>query len=329
MGALLERERWGLILAGGEGVRLRGLTRAITGEACPKQFCAPLGGETLLEQTRRRAALVIPPARTVVTLTRGHERFYRTLLGGMPKHCAVIEPESRGTAPSIRYGLARIAKRAPTGAVAVFPSDHYISDASAFMAHVAAAFGAVQARPDLLVLLGITPRSTDTEYGWIEPGPSIPGTGLRRVRTYREKPDRRCAEALLENGGLWNTFVIVGRVPTFLAVIRRTVPALDAAFEGLDACLDTPHESTVARALYRHLGPRDFSEAILAARPANLVVMPVAGVEWSDWGEPRRVIATLAALGITPDWLNRHPSGTTGRSWCPARPEPSSWRNTA
>ena len=58
------KERWGVILAGGEGVRLRPLTRMIVGDDRPKQFCPILGRETLLEQTRRRASLLIPQERT-------------------------------------------------------------------------------------------------------------------------------------------------------------------------------------------------------------------------------------------------------------------------
>jgi hypothetical protein len=37
---------------------------------------------------------------------------------------------------------------------------------------------------------------------------------------------------------------------------------------------------------------------VLAMRPSNLAVLPVCGVEWSDWGQPRRVLSTLATLGI-------------------------------
>ena len=66
-------QRWGLILAGGEGVRLRPLTRAIAGHDCPKQFSAVIGLETPLERTRQRAALTIAPARTLGALTRRHE----------------------------------------------------------------------------------------------------------------------------------------------------------------------------------------------------------------------------------------------------------------
>jgi Nucleotidyl transferase len=52
--------RWGVIMAGGDGKRLLPLTRALTGDDRPKQFCPLIGGETLMHQTRCRVSQVIP-----------------------------------------------------------------------------------------------------------------------------------------------------------------------------------------------------------------------------------------------------------------------------
>ena len=68
--------RWGVILAGGDGKRLLPLTRKIAGDHRPKQFCAIIDGETLLENTRRRVGRIIRPEQTLVVVTKTHERFY-------------------------------------------------------------------------------------------------------------------------------------------------------------------------------------------------------------------------------------------------------------
>ena len=35
----------------------------------------------------------------------------------------------------------------------------------------------------------------------------------------------------------------------------------------------------------------------------ELYVLRVADVVWSDWGEPQRVLGTLANLGVQMDWM--------------------------
>jgi mannose-1-phosphate guanylyltransferase len=50
----MSRHLWAVLLAGGDGVRLRGLTARIVGDHRPKQFCPIVGSERLLRETRSR-----------------------------------------------------------------------------------------------------------------------------------------------------------------------------------------------------------------------------------------------------------------------------------
>jgi mannose-1-phosphate guanylyltransferase len=298
-------DRWAIILAGGEGMRLRPLTRRIAGDERPKQFCPLVDGETLLEQTRARVALTVRPDRTCLVLTRPHQRFYAPLLAGGSLGPLVVQPCGRGTAPAILYGLLRVAEAGPLDAVALFPSDHYVSDDARFMAHVEAAFAAVEARPDLVVLLGMEADGPEAQYGWIEAGDRLldrPAYPVYRVRRFWEKPAQTIAETLFLRRCLWNSFVLVARVPALLALIRAAVPGLYGAFMAAWLRRSTLGEGEAMRSLYAGLPSTNFSEDVLGTKPANLAVLPVRGVVWSDWGEPARVLRTLARLGIQPEW---------------------------
>jgi mannose-1-phosphate guanylyltransferase len=291
-----------MILAGGDGTRLRRLTSLVAGDDRPKQFTKLLADETLLERTRRRVDLLVPRERALFVLTRSHRRYWQALESETRPRCLVVQPDNRGTAPAILYAALRVAVAAPTATVAVFPSDHWVSDDERFMAHVAHACAAVAARPDLVVLLGIDAATPETEYGWIEPGDAIPTMGLRWIRRFWEKPGAALAAMLLARGCLWNSFVIVARVAALLSLVRFTMPALWKAFASVGSTLGSDREPSAIEELYPRLAPASFSDAVLSACPRNLTVLPVTGVEWSDWGHPARVLATLAGLGLTPHW---------------------------
>ncbi len=294
---------WAIILAGGDGTRLRPLTRVIAGDERPKQFCALLGRETLLDQTRGRVALAVPAAQTLFVLTRTHEPFYDPLLGDVPKGRLVVQPRNAGTAPAILYSLLRLSKVAPTSSAAFFPSDHYFSDDAAFMSHVETAFEATRARDDMVILLGITPEGPEADYGWVEPaspGLTENADALWWVRRFWEKPTPEFARGLQERGCLWNSFVMVGRVSAFLKMIGHAAPELFDLFNSIVPALDTPEEERSVVELYSQLGDINFSHRVLAARPRSLAVLRVGGLTWSDLGRPQRVLSMMADAGLGP-----------------------------
>ena len=287
--------RWAVILAGGDGMRLRPLTRGIAGDERPKQFCPVIGRETLLEQTWRRTAAAVPAERTMQVVTRSHERFYRPLLGRLGAEHVVAQPNNRGTVAGILYPLLRLAALAPEASAALFPSDHHFSDEARFMAHVNSAFGALETHPERILLLGIAPDTHETEYGWIEPDDYLPGRGhcgLYTVRRFWEKPDPALAEVLRERGCYWNSFVMVARISALIGLVRSALPDLFDALARVSPVLGTDGEAEAVEQVYRRLPSADFSREVLSARPGWLGLLPVGGVVWSDLGSPERVLMT-------------------------------------
>src|SRR5258708_2646763 len=90
-----KEHRWGVILAGGDGVRLRPVTRMVARDGRPKQFCPLLGGKTLLERTRERIARGIARDRTMFVLLKAHETYYPEELADVPSPPMVVHPSHR------------------------------------------------------------------------------------------------------------------------------------------------------------------------------------------------------------------------------------------
>jgi len=226
-----QQHEWAVILAGGDGTRLKSLTRKIAGDERPKQFCSVLGSATLLEETQRRAALELADERSLYVVNQIHQSYYSPILGAHREENLVAQPSNRGTAPAILYSLLRIATRDPQAVVAFFPSDHYISDNFKFMTYVRAALETARAKRDLIVLLGLEPESPEVEYGWIEPAATIEGwKAVYGVRRFWEKPNKVLAQVLQLRGCLWNSFVMVASVQPLLESIEIAAPELSRAF---------------------------------------------------------------------------------------------------
>src|SRR5690349_23853832 len=239
------RDRWAVILAGGDGTRLQSMTRAISGDNRPKQFVPVIGGSTLLNQTRRRVALSIGPSQTLIVVTQKHRRFYKSLAHEISPSLLVEQPANKGTAPAILYALLRVAAKSPKAVVALFPSDHFFADDEEFMADIEVARDAVESQPETVMLLGITPTAPETAYGWIEPQPSILASAqksITRVRKFWEKPSLNLATSLMAHGCLWNSFVMVGRVDALLKMTRAAMPELYTAFAAITPTFETANE---------------------------------------------------------------------------------------
>jgi mannose-1-phosphate guanylyltransferase len=293
-------ERWALILAGGEGSRLRPLLRKRSDCEIPIQFYPLPGATTLFEETRRRVALLIEPERTLVVVTRRHEPFYAPMVADVAPRRLVVQPENRGSAAAVLYALERLDKVCPKASVAIFPADHYVDDGPRLMRHVDLAFDASAARPELTMLLGIAPNEAASHYGWIETGLPVAvreAACVSRVLRLWENPGTEAARALYRRGCLWNSSVAVARLSTLLGLTKSALPDLCSSFSRVRPALNTVFEESVVRALYELLPAVDFSDQVLAIRPNLLAVLRVAGLRWASMGAPERMLAMLAGRG--------------------------------
>lgn len=300
-----QKHTWGVILAGGEGSRLRSLTRFISGEDTPKQFCPLFGGQTLLTQTSQRIARNISFERTVYVLLNAHERFYAKELREVPPSQMVVQPANRGTLPAILASLIHIIRQDKDAVVGFFPSDHHYTEEERFMRGVELAFAAADSNPESVILLGVAAKHPEIEYGWIEAEPAISTQsrdGLLRVKQFWEKPSPGMARDLLERGCVWNTFVMVGRAQAFLDLIRSGAAETYTKFEALLE-RDAEGGATALTKIYEQLTTADFSKLILSTASNRLGVWCLGDVGWSDLGDSSRVVTLLTETGLTNEWM--------------------------
>jgi mannose-1-phosphate guanylyltransferase len=302
---------WAIVLAGGDGIRLQELTRKIDGDARPKQFSRIFGDRSLLGHTRERLKPIFSDNRLMFVVTKDHHSFYREELADVERKRVLEQPANRGTGVAIIAALLQLLEYEANAIVGIFPSDHYYADNSEFAETIKSAIDISNEHNDSIVLIGAKPEWPEVEFGWIEPGVSITtgtGTPLFGVSRFCEKPPLNKARNLMRKGGLWNTFITIGRASAFRKLLTATVmPSMSRIAEAVArGDLDN---------VYNEIESIDFSKHVLSVDPSGLLVMPDGASGWADLGNQARVIDTLDRHEIEPDWLRE-----MRRSSCPAQP---------
>ena len=284
---------WAVILAGGDGTRLRELSYTVSGDRRPKQFCEFFGGKSLLAHTRDRLQPLFLDKNTLFSLNHAHREYYSGELADVAPGEKLVQPSNRGTAPAIMLAVLEIIQRDPGATIALFPSDHHYVESSIFRTTVDRALRLAKNYADRVLIVGAPATYAEVEYGWIQPGPSVVQSQLsplHYVSRFWEKPTLADARTLQNSGCFWNTFVMIGSGDAFLELLAATVPHLLAIGDWFSA-------SDLGR-IYREIEPIDFSKEVLSAAPERLLVLCDGPSGWTDFGSPQRAMDVLRALSV-------------------------------
>ena len=273
---------WVVVLAGGVGSRFWPLSTP----ARPKQLLSLVGDKALLEESVARLRPLVEPMRVLILTNSSLRGAVRKLLPEVPADNVIAEPRAGGTAAALTWGAQEITRREGPDAVMIsVHADWAVGDAAGFVATLREA-AVVAAEHKALVTVGVVPSRPDPGFGYIEPGEEM-ATGVRRVATFVEKPDRERAARLIARGALWNSGIFVWRVGDFLDDVRRHTPEIAPALHA--------HADDI-EGFFRDVTPISVDHGVLE-RSDRVVVMP-GDFAWDDvgtWGALRRVRAQDAA----------------------------------
>lgn len=276
-----------MVLAGGEGSRLQRITRNVHGIAVPKQFCSLQGGPSLLQEALQRASMVAPMQRVCTVVAEQHRQWWTAMLACLPGRNIIVQPQNRGTAHGILLPLLRMFDRDPNATVVILPADHYVRDENVLTTSLRHAAELAGMDRDSVHLLGIEPDEPDTELGYILPASRTRDAASSVVRFY-EKPTEDRARALVEQGALWNSFIMAASVRALLGLFGASFATTKAALRGA--------EGAAIENVYRELSSVDFSRDVLQGNESLLKVLRVPHCGWTDLGTVKRVELTLRQL---------------------------------
>lgn len=303
-----------VLLSGGFGTRLWPASR----RRQPKQLLPLLTEHTMFRTTLDRASRVVGAAQPLVVCNADHLIGIRQELtaAGLSDTTILLEPAGRNTAPAVAAAAMEASEDGSDPLLLVLPADHVIRNEDAFTEAVAIA--AEVASAGRLLTFGIAPTHPETGFGYIQFGDLL-GDGVREVTAFREKPDRKTAEAYLASGRyLWNSGMFLFTASRYLEELERNRPEIVAA---VSAALATAERDDHVIALDRtafEAGPTDSVDYAVMEHTNRAAVLPVhAG--WSDVGawsslwdlaehdeDGNVIIGDVAGVDVTNSYVRSH-----------------------
>lgn len=229
-----------VILCGGSGTRLWPLSRS----GFPKQFLVLSGDgsqQSLFQQAIERVNVIansdIELGQTLIVTNEEHRFLALDQLRELKNINAtlLLEPSGRNTAPALTLAALAAQEFCNVGEdpiLVVTPADQTVQNTQSFVKAMQDAVAI--AKKGAIAILGITPTSPETGYGYIKTSietSSNSDLGMI-VERFIEKPNLPTAEQYLQEGGyFWNGGMFVLKASLWLAALKEFRPDIASTTE--------------------------------------------------------------------------------------------------
>ena len=257
-----------ILLSGGSGQRLWPLSNGTQAKQFLRLLKSPEGEKESMVQ---RVVRQIKEAGLLESITVATSMSQADMIANQLGEYGVdivTEPARRDTFPAIALASAYLQKEKhcrPDEIVVVMPCDPYTE--SGYFHTIAKMVKAVESNAADLVLMGITPTSPSSKFGYIVPQAGDASAEVLPVNRFVEKPERALAEQLLAEGALWNGGVFAFRLGYITQILEKYVNA---------------PSFTEVRARYQEFPKISFDYEV-AERASSVAVVSFTG-QWKDLG---------------------------------------------
>ena len=153
------------------------------------------------------------------------------------------EPMARKTAPCMAYAAYTLLSRNPEAVIVATPWDLVIRDESLFAHTLGEAFNYVEEN-DVLMTLGIVPKTPDVNFGYIQVREGRNAhlmAGPLQVKTFTEKPSPELADVFVRTGEFfWNSGIFVWKAATIVSEMGKYIPEVTEMFKGWETRIGDP-----------------------------------------------------------------------------------------
>ena len=267
-----------VIMAGGIGNRFW----PVSNQHLPKQFSDILHtGKSLIRQTYERIAQIFPNDHIFIITGQEYGEITHKQIPEIPEENILKEPYVRNTATCIAYAAYKIKGISPEACMVTIPSDHIITNETAYLKDLQSGADFVEKNKGLLTI-GITPSRVETEYGYIQIKNHNNTPKISEVKTFTEKPNAELARIFFDSGEfLWNAGIFIWQVQDIIEEFKTYMYDLHALFE-TDCKLNTPAEANFVKNVYGQCHSVSIDVGIMEKSQKVFVLKGDFG--WSDMG---------------------------------------------